>query len=259
MGSPLEEEDLRDAKKGRHVGDSSTDLVDCDMGNVDTDAGISPDLVLPWDSEQPTLDSRASYASVVRDGGLANKVSEDVTDLAPDKVIVRDEDCVVDRSGSRFSALESDVTEPIPVDSIVTEAPSSTTVTAAAGLGQPSSSPVRPLQSHDSGNGRNVDFWHDSWITRIGPLAIHVGTLNRAALPRVSVASMLSMQGTWNWPLFQHLLPFPVLLRIVDVKEPDSLFSEDTIRWGLTSNHNFTVKSAYELQFGSLSGDSDRV
>ncbi|KAK9026710.1 hypothetical protein V6N11_039544 [Hibiscus sabdariffa] len=66
-------------------------------------------------------------------------------------------------------------------------------------------------------------------------------------------------QEDFGLDLNMHLLPFPVLLRIVDVKEPDSLFSEDTIRWGLTSNHNFTVKSAYELQFGSLSGDSDRV
>ncbi|KAL4304140.1 hypothetical protein GQ457_10G010950 [Hibiscus cannabinus] len=105
MGSRLEEEVLRDAKKGRHAGDSSTDLVDCDMGNMDTDAGISPDPVLPRDSEQPPLDSRASYASVVHDAGLTNKVAADATVLAPDKVIVRDEDCVVDRSG-RFPKIK---------------------------------------------------------------------------------------------------------------------------------------------------------
>ncbi|KAK8672509.1 hypothetical protein V6N13_110877 [Hibiscus sabdariffa] len=100
------------------------------------------------------------------------------------------------------------------------------------------------------GNGRNVDFWHDSWITGIGPLVVHVGTLNQAALPRVSIAAMLTTQGTWNWPLFQHLLPSPVLLRIAVVKELDQLFPEDAVGWGLTTNHNFTIKSTYELSEG---------
>ncbi|KAL4378156.1 hypothetical protein GQ457_02G020690 [Hibiscus cannabinus] len=108
------------------------------------------------------------------------------------------------------------------------------------------------------GNGRNVDFWHDSWITVIGPLAVHIGTLNQAALPRVSIAAMLTTQGTWNWPLFQHLLPSPVLLRIAAVKEPDPLFPEDAVGWGLTTNHNYTIKSTYELRFGSIIVDPDR-
>ncbi|KAK8553289.1 hypothetical protein V6N13_105207 [Hibiscus sabdariffa] len=45
--------------------------------------------------------------------------------------------------GSRFAALESDVTEIIPIVVADTMAPSPTKVLADAGLGQPSSSPTR--------------------------------------------------------------------------------------------------------------------
>ncbi|KAK8553290.1 hypothetical protein V6N13_105208 [Hibiscus sabdariffa] len=109
------------------------------------------------------------------------------------------------------------------------------------------------------GNSCNVNFLHDNWIDEVGPLVVYVGTLTRTALPIVFVAALLTTQGTWNWPLFQHFLPLSVLLHIAAVKEPDPLFPEDAVEWGLTTNHRFTIKSAYEHRSGTLNGDSDRV
>ncbi|KAK8624454.1 hypothetical protein V6N13_065799 [Hibiscus sabdariffa] len=43
-------------------------------------------------------------------------------------------------------------------------------------------------------------------------------------LPRVPVAEMADVEGNWRWDLFQHLLPWEILLRMATVKGPKESF-----------------------------------
>ncbi|KAK8609377.1 hypothetical protein V6N13_061826 [Hibiscus sabdariffa] len=60
-----------------------------------------------------------------------------------------------------------------------------------------------------------------------GPLANLVDVCNHRQLPKLSVAAMVDELGNWKWPLLQHLLTLPILLRIMAIKVPSPLFPDD--------------------------------
>ncbi|KAK8600245.1 hypothetical protein V6N12_050101 [Hibiscus sabdariffa] len=108
LGSPPAVEDERVAKKVRN----ETVLVN-GVGVIDSmeieHVGLAVDglngatdaeqiSTRAWDSPFPRV--RASYATMVRNSSNRGQQSFDPDDLMPDKVVVRDEDCVVDRSGA---------------------------------------------------------------------------------------------------------------------------------------------------------------
>ncbi|KAK8713067.1 hypothetical protein V6N13_148294 [Hibiscus sabdariffa] len=106
------------------------------------------------------------------------------------------------------------------------------------------------------GNGRQVDFWYANWIADLGPLFNHLVT-ERFIPDCVSVASMVTMEGEWNWNAFQRHLPTHVLLRIAIIKSPMPSFATDSIGWKLHDDQQFSVKSAYEFLCRTILSNDD--
>ncbi|KAK8634137.1 hypothetical protein V6N13_014966 [Hibiscus sabdariffa] len=75
------------------------------------------------------------------------------------------------------------------------------------------------------------DFWFDRWIHGVGPLANHVAIANRCRLPKLPMAAM----------------------------GPSPLFPDDEVGWGLRSDLQFTIKSAYEVHCGDVGGDYESI
>ncbi|KAK9034128.1 hypothetical protein V6N11_050306 [Hibiscus sabdariffa] len=74
-----------------------------------------------------------------------------------------------------------------------------------------------------------------------------------------TVASMVDEYGQWQWELFEHKLPYSVLLRIASVKALARGRIPDRLCWGLTSNKQFTVCSTYEVRSPIHFGPDERV
>ncbi|KAK8636008.1 hypothetical protein V6N13_004718 [Hibiscus sabdariffa] len=136
LGSPPTVEDERVAKKVRNetalVNDVGVaDSMEIEHASLEV-AGLDGASDVAYDStrfrESSTPRVRASYVSMVRNSSSGGHQSIDPDELTPDKVIVRDEDCVIDRrthnvlsgdkrgmtivsgfGGSRFVALDTDV------------------------------------------------------------------------------------------------------------------------------------------------------
>ncbi|KAK9021559.1 hypothetical protein V6N11_011542 [Hibiscus sabdariffa] len=70
---------------------------------------------------------------------------------------------------------------------------------------------------------------------------------------------MVDISGDWRWSGFQHLLPVQVLLRLAATKVPSSLFPADEIGWGLRSDRQFSIKSAYDVRLGFARGVDERI
>ncbi|KAK8633981.1 hypothetical protein V6N13_014810 [Hibiscus sabdariffa] len=61
-------------------------------------------------------------------------------------------------------------------------------------------------------NGKEVDFWFDSWLSDQGPLIDHTIAAGAIGVQRATVVDMLDANGEWRWNLFQQLWLIPVLL-----------------------------------------------
>ncbi|KAH9730831.1 putative ribonuclease H protein [Citrus sinensis] len=83
------------------------------------------------------------------------------------------------------------------------------------------------------GDGETVNFWGDCWVTSLKPLAecviqpIPNELLNKRAM------DFLDGAGNWNWPLFSHLVPSNVLLKIAAIHPPTTAFGNDSYFWGI--------------------------
>ncbi|KAL4366987.1 hypothetical protein GQ457_05G012790 [Hibiscus cannabinus] len=102
-GSPLAEEVQRDNKKVRNQGGVDADESVTKM-DVETDTGTTENSMRSGDlaKEQVRLSTdttRLSYANVVGKSRSKGGFSSDGLELDPHKVVVLDEDCVVDREG----------------------------------------------------------------------------------------------------------------------------------------------------------------
>ncbi|KAL4297051.1 hypothetical protein GQ457_12G005610 [Hibiscus cannabinus] len=102
-GSPLAEEVQRDNKKVRNQGGVDADESVTEM-DVETDTGTTENSMRSGDlaKEQVRLSTdttRLSYANVVGKSQSKGGFSSDGLELDPHKVVVLDEDCVVDREG----------------------------------------------------------------------------------------------------------------------------------------------------------------
>ncbi|KAE8726876.1 hypothetical protein F3Y22_tig00005974pilonHSYRG00327 [Hibiscus syriacus] len=65
---------------------------------------------------------------------------------------------------------------------------------------------------------RDVNFWLDEWVPDTGPLAVYLTPFHAINLSRTCMADMAIPDGNWRWDLFQHLLPWDVLLHIAALK-----------------------------------------
>ncbi|KAJ1417453.1 hypothetical protein SESBI_16505 [Sesbania bispinosa] len=66
-----------------------------------------------------------------------------------------------------------------------------------------------------------------------------------------SVRDMVDSSGSWRFSEFGHLIPDWILNDIKGTLPPNDQLGPDSLSWGLTTNGNFTTKSAYHLAITS--------
>ncbi|KAK9020797.1 hypothetical protein V6N11_010811 [Hibiscus sabdariffa] len=130
--------------------------------------------------------------------------------------------------GSRFAALEvhDDVVLPVSKDEVVQDA-------------------TRTVEA--------------IWIRNLGPLVEYVSSPNIADLGSPKVAEMVTADGVWRWEVFSHVLPPHVLLHIVVISSPLPSFLSASIAWNCEASDSFSIRYAYKLCSGEISGDEDPV
>ena len=91
-------------------------------------------------------------------------------------------------------------------------------------------------------DGARTRFWLDCWATKHGPLInLAVHTVPQE-LVNATVRDFTNVHGSWNWPVFEHLLPSCILLQIASVMPPDPRLGDDKILWRFDPRGSFTVK-----------------
>ncbi|KAK8503517.1 hypothetical protein V6N12_066204 [Hibiscus sabdariffa] len=68
---------------------------------------------------------------------------------------------------------------------------------------------------------------------------------------------MVIADGVWKWEAFSHVLPPHVLLHIVAISPPLPSFPSASIAWTCEASDSFSIRSAYKLFLGEISGDED--
>jgi hypothetical protein len=97
-------------------------------------------------------------------------------------------------------------------------------------------------------NGHHVRFWKDAWIRDCGPLlnlasnGIPIGQMEY-------VVSHYARDGQWNWEVLNQILPREICEKLTVIKPPSNGKS-DFPCWNLTTDGNFSLKSAYSLMHG---------
>ncbi|KAK5834216.1 hypothetical protein PVK06_018090 [Gossypium arboreum] len=108
-------------------------------------------------------------------------------------------------------------------------------------------------------NGASVDIWRDNWIKDWGPL-INSCTKPKCILKQhVPVKDFVSPSGDWNWPIFNSVLPRPIILSISAYKPPSVHDPVDSIGWVHDKKGVFSVKSAYATNCGMELSKSDGI
>ncbi|KAL9462413.1 hypothetical protein AB3S75_000421 [Citrus x aurantiifolia] len=106
------------------------------------------------------------------------------------------------------------------------------------------------------GDGETVSFWGDCWVTSLKPLAERVIQPIPNELLNKRAVDFLDGSGNWNWPLFSHLVPSNVLLKIAAIHPPTAAFGNDSYFLGGSPNGIFSVRAAYELLDESMGSGS---
>ncbi|KAJ4843273.1 hypothetical protein Tsubulata_009883 [Turnera subulata] len=97
------------------------------------------------------------------------------------------------------------------------------------------------------GNGTGISFWFDKWGGCERALAFLVHKEIPSILVGATVAEMVTASGQWDWAKFQELLPTGSLMKIAAMLTPHEGLGADRIAWAGTTNGEFSVSSAYEL------------
>ncbi|KAL4281030.1 hypothetical protein GQ457_03G026830 [Hibiscus cannabinus] len=93
-------------------------------------------------------------------------------------------------------------------------------------------------------DGMNTDFWYDTWIASVGPLAQYfIGVGDPAPC---NVASMACPTGQWDFARMSVLLPESILYRISAIRPPHPLLGNDAPSWRWMDNQNFSSKVTYD-------------
>ncbi|KAK9029308.1 hypothetical protein V6N11_026427 [Hibiscus sabdariffa] len=106
---------------------------------------------------------------------------------------------------------------------------------------------------------KEVRFWHDPWVSHGSVLVNHLLPGSFIVDETITVASMVDDYGQWRWELFEHMLPYSVLLRIAAVRVLARGSVPDRLCWGLTPTKQFKVCSAYEVRSPLHFGLDERV
>ncbi|MCI19533.1 ribonuclease H, partial [Trifolium medium] len=68
------------------------------------------------------------------------------------------------------------------------------------------------------------------------------------------VRDVLNTDGEWNLNFLHDNLPAHIVNELLSIPAPSNVDGYDTIGWGGTSTHQFTIQSAYRLQNGPIHG-----
>ncbi|KAJ8898838.1 hypothetical protein K2173_008147 [Erythroxylum novogranatense] len=97
------------------------------------------------------------------------------------------------------------------------------------------------------GSGQQVQFWTDLWTASASPL-IELETEEVPEEARTRCVDYYADRDRgWIWEYFQHSLPMSSLLQIAAIPTPSNDRGADLPICRLTSNGNFSIKSAYGL------------
>ncbi|KAL8166813.1 hypothetical protein V2J09_008312 [Rumex salicifolius] len=108
------------------------------------------------------------------------------------------------------------------------------------------------------GDGNTIRFWRDIWILDEPLFESTTFPITDDQLDS-TVRDYWHEGGGWRWDLLTPFLPTDILFRLaaVGVLENESRQDvQDDLRWGLSSDGNFSVKSAYDLITGG-NGDTE--
>ncbi|KAH1121761.1 hypothetical protein J1N35_004921 [Gossypium stocksii] len=91
-----------------------------------------------------------------------------------------------------------------------------------------------------------VHCWEDAWVPKLGPLILHVPSMDRPTTD-CKLRDMVLEEGAWNLEAFREKLPEEIVKRIVNIPPSHPLARFDKIFWVRTSSGGFLIKSAYQM------------
>ena len=91
----------------------------------------------------------------------------------------------------------------------------------------------------------STSFWHHAWLDGVNSLIESAENIDINQDLEAIVAKYVNEFGQWNFEAFTQFLPQDIINKIRVVPTPYPSDGRDKIRWGLTSNGLFSVKSAY--------------
>ncbi|GAU37815.1 hypothetical protein TSUD_276320 [Trifolium subterraneum] len=98
------------------------------------------------------------------------------------------------------------------------------------------------------GNGQQVNFWLDKWMTNGHSLMNH--STQQIVDTTLTVKYTLTDTGEWDINFLTANLPLTTLNQLASIPAPKDTDGVDSLGWSGTNTRHFTVQSAYNLQPG---------
>lgn len=103
-----------------------------------------------------------------------------------------------------------------------------------------------PGMSWVVGNGREVRFWTDKWLTTASLQELTVVDVPQDQL-ELRVSDLWGNQTGWDFSQICTYVPETVRLRLLAVVLDNVTGAKDRLSWGPTPDGKFTVSSAYKM------------
>ncbi|RYR72069.1 hypothetical protein Ahy_A02g006258 [Arachis hypogaea] len=96
------------------------------------------------------------------------------------------------------------------------------------------------------GDGSLIRFWDHYWIPDVGNLSATVNQVSNITNSSDMLTDFLDVSGQWDIRKLQEVLPEDVVKRIATISPPSPWKEADHIAWGLSSDGQFSIKTAYQ-------------
>ncbi|KAF7842625.1 hypothetical protein G2W53_004923 [Senna tora] len=109
------------------------------------------------------------------------------------------------------------------------------------------------VQAHTSwnlGDGSQIGFWHDKWVSGLGKLIDHVHTNPPLIDHSRKVCEFVTASGGWNWGMIAPYVSNEVRKRI-EALIPPHHSRRDCVKWDHEADGVFSVRSAYKAICGN--------
>ena len=109
------------------------------------------------------------------------------------------------------------------------------------------------------GDGTKAKFWEDCWLDNEGPLLTHVvHTIDSEMLSR-TVASYIDENSCWKWSKIQAHVPNRICLKLAATIRPVLADKQNKRCQKFEERGKFSLKSAYQLVFGTFNKEPTRI